>query len=274
MSYFLWGCRGILTLITLRSERVKLLFIIHKLVYQQISDRCCAFSPNILGKLPKNTISKTYTEIPNKRLPSLAVQNMLLPITEVHKALWLQVCEAVWSRFSFAININCCFTCCATIVINCNLLIPTYSTLPWTIQSNQRNWLMIRRGMSKFPFPLAEWLGKKKTQKHIKLWVKEKTGEQMSVQNDTISPLIIIFWQLFQKKIGNFWLQWVKFYLSQTSSFWFTFTLTCMGRTEYQTPAEGNENLYVILYNLLKCSTVPCCCLISLSISLLAWKWC
>ena len=83
----------------------------------------------------------------------------------------------------------------------------------------------------------------------------------MSVQNDTISPLIIIFWQLFQKKIGNFWLQWVKFYLSQTSSFWFTFTLTCMGRTEYQTPAEGNENLYAILYNLLKCSTVPWCCL-------------
>ena len=41
MSYFLWGCRGILTLITLRSERVKTTSWRHLWRNAYVSDACC-----------------------------------------------------------------------------------------------------------------------------------------------------------------------------------------------------------------------------------------
>ena len=71
---------------------------------------CCAFAPNMFGKLPKNTIPRNY-KTAYKRLLSCAkglVQNVSL---KCRKAIWLHAYAALWSNCKRTHQANRDFSC-------------------------------------------------------------------------------------------------------------------------------------------------------------------
>ena len=101
------------------------IFAVQQAIVSTDSD-CCAFAPNIFGKLPKNTISRNH-KITNER-PLFVCERtscrMCHHEVKSAKVLWLQARKALWSdckqmqpsEFSTIRNVICsstCFTCCA-----------------------------------------------------------------------------------------------------------------------------------------------------------------